>query len=305
METIIGTIAGIIFGGLLSFLVSRHFYQKSVKQKKLSCFVQFVSEILKNIDPQVKSKLKVEYESNNVESLYQVQFVIANTGDIPISGVIKPLELSLPSESVILDYEIIHIYPVGREIAINLVEPFMVCFNFPLLNPNEYFIAKLLVKGDLPGSGSKEDTNSEEKKEYDDYTRKYGLFRFTISSDELPPTINSEQLPTYYVENGKDTVDRGMKIFAFVLGVLSLILTYSLFCYTYANSEYFLFNFREYFSSFNLPKLAILFSWLICFILWLFTCVAPFAIASLNPWKGKPKFHLPKNVINESSNNSK
>ena len=96
MEIIIYTAIGLILGGLVTVFTSKYFHRKGIKSKSLSTYIQFITEILSDIDPEVEKKLQVSYNQQEVESLYQVQYVIANTGDIPIRDIIEPLTLIIP-----------------------------------------------------------------------------------------------------------------------------------------------------------------------------------------------------------------
>ena len=156
METFIGTISGIIIGGLITIWASQYFYKKSVKEKKLSCFIQYISEILTNIDPEVKNNLEVDFKGQKVESLYQIQFVVANTGDIAIRNIISPLTLEIPNKGTILDANLVDIEPDGREVNIESSKAGNIAkLNFPLLNSGEFFIVKLLIKGEVAKPESK------------------------------------------------------------------------------------------------------------------------------------------------------
>src|SRR6476620_7191576 len=151
MDTLLGTLAGILFGGLISYFISKFYYKKTIKIKTLSCYVQYISEFLTDIDEDVKKKLEIDYEGQKVNSIYQVQFIIANTGDFPIRDIIRPLILKIPNQAEVLDANIIHIEPTGREVVLKTIKnpnENIVEFQFPLLNSGEYFVTKLLVKGE-------------------------------------------------------------------------------------------------------------------------------------------------------------
>lgn len=125
METLLGTLAGILFGGLISYFISQFYYKKSIKTKTLSCYVQYISEFLTDIDEDVKKKLEIDYEGQKVNSIYQVQFIIANTGDFPIRDIIRPLTLKIPNQAEVLDVNIIHIEPNGREVNLKQIKILM------------------------------------------------------------------------------------------------------------------------------------------------------------------------------------
>ena len=70
METFLYSISGIIIGGIITFWASKYFFEKSLKSKKLSCFIQNISEILTDIDLDVKDYLRINFNS----FLYQQSF---------------------------------------------------------------------------------------------------------------------------------------------------------------------------------------------------------------------------------------
>ena len=95
-------------------------------------------------------RLNIVYDSDTINDIYQIQFVIANTGDVPITRPIKPLQLTLFENSCVLDYNIIHKEPASRDLNMKIDNKNEITFDFLLLNPNEYFVVKFLVKGSLP-----------------------------------------------------------------------------------------------------------------------------------------------------------
>ena len=268
MEPFLGTISGILFGGLISFLVSRFYYKKSIKTKTLSCYVQYVSEILTDIDPEVKQKLEIDYDGQKVESLYQAQFIIANTGDFPIRDVIRPLTLQIPNQAEVLDANIIHIEPTGREINIQTIKSTdvnLVEFIFPLLNSGDYFVVKLLVKGNAPRPETKKkDVENENLDSINFFEfRRYNLFKFKITVDDLPPEIISERLPNDYSEYGPSQFDKSILIPSAIICVIAFLLGFVLYSLKDIKSDLFLFNFVEFFRAFTFLKFCIIIGWLL------------------------------------------
>lgn len=294
MNTFIGTIAGILFGGILTFIASKYFYKKSIKIKKLSCFVQYVSEILTDIEPDLKKQLLVKYNGQIVDSLHQVQFIIANTGDRPISNLIKPLTLCVPNKAEVLDASIVHIEPNGRELSLtNIIEKCKLEFNFPLLNSGEYFVVKLLIKGEVPEPIVEINNKNRDKgTEFDEF-RKYNLYKFTISIDDLPPVLISERLPLDYFDFETRSFSTISLRVGTIIATFSLIFGYILFNLKYLKPDLFLFNFKLFFNEISPLKACILLGWLTILI---FAIMAPFILleeSSLFKPKKKTKFRLP------------
>ena len=125
-----------------------------------------------------------------------------------LSSVISPLTLHVPEGSQILDASILYIHPKGREVSISVKESNAI-FNFALLNSDEFFIAKILLEG--------------EPKEQD--------FKFSISVDDLPPTLKQKFLPPELVDTGeKRKFDKG----TLIAGLVCLVLGSSLASLIYA-----------------------------------------------------------------------
>ena len=292
METFIGTISGIIIGGLITVWASRYFYKKSVKAKTLSCFVQYISEILTNIDPEVKNNLEVDFKGQKVESLYQIQFVIANTGDIAIRNIISPLTLEIPNNGTILDANLIDIEPEGREVSLEISEPGNVSkLNFPLLNSGEFFIVKLLIKGEVPRPTEKE---VDEDGIFSIYDRKgFNLYKFQITADDLPPVINSEPLPRDYSEFRSLYFDKTVIWGGLIFGAIAFLLAFVLYQLTYTTEELFIYRFKQFFSNFSFLKFSIIIAWLLTVFIAILAIFIPASeIRNLRP-KKKLKFTLP------------
>ena len=303
MEIIATTIIGIIIGGIITYFVSREFYEKTKKTKSLEPFVRFVTTILSSIDPEVKKQLKVFYDKCPVEKLYQIEFVIANTGDIPIFDIIKPLSLLIPNKGQILDVNLFHIEPRDRDVAYKISNDGnfqRIDFIFPLLNPGEYFIFKLLVKGDIPKIGNKEGVTNWFYEYYDEIISE---FKFSITAPDLKPSLSSRRLPYYYEEEHNFT-DGGLDlgaVFGLAIGLLlSLSMIYMLYHLKNISAGYFLFNFKEFFTSFNLMKLTVIIGWLASLFLMLITIISAIDELSKIKKKPKPKFRLPKKKSNFS-----
>src|SRR5690606_10876324 len=126
---------------------------------------------------------------------------------------IKPLTLEIPNNAEVLDTNLIHIEPSGREINLQTLKSTTfnsVEFKFPLLNSGEYFVVKLLVKGEAPKPETKKTEYESETIISVDYFEfgRYNLFKFRITVDDLPPEIISERLPNDYSEFRNSPFDK-------------------------------------------------------------------------------------------------
>lgn len=166
--------------------------------KELTPFIQMRSNILSHIDEKVKTDLKIKYKDVEVNNLQQLQFLIVNTGEKSIKGIINPLTLCLPDNTKIMDYSVVYIHPEGRDITTKLsVEENKLEFNFNLLNKDEFFIVKLLVKG------------TPSRKE----------LLFTIEAEDLPPKLSVKPLPYNHVETKGKSEKRKLELPLVIIGI--------------------------------------------------------------------------------------
>ncbi|MCX5889382.1 MAG: hypothetical protein NTY36_08015 [Deltaproteobacteria bacterium] len=181
MKELLISIAGMIVGVAATVLVAYYYFRRSVT-KSLTPYIQFSSSPLNDIDPGVRKEIEVKYQEHTVESLYEIKFLIANTGDKSISDVVEPLSLKIPTNCTLLDAALLHVSPEGRKVILEIShDKYDVKFNFILLNRGEFFIAKLLLNGSP--------------------SEKY--FKFAIVAEELPPFLYPIQLPNDAIATSK------------------------------------------------------------------------------------------------------
>lgn len=207
MDNFLITIGSVIFGVITTILVSNHYFRRS-KRKSLTPYIQFSTSVFRGVDSSVRDALKIEYKEVQINDLFEIQFLIANTGERPIRDIIRPLTMHVPEGSQILDASILYIHPKGREVSISVKESNAI-FNFELLNSDEFFIAKILLEG--------------EPKEQD--------FEFSISVDDLPPNLKQRFLPPNLVDTGEK---RKFEIGLLIGGIVCLALGSSLASLIYA-----------------------------------------------------------------------
>ena len=301
MDTIFFSVIGIIVGGITSFWVGKYYFKKGVKEKSLTPFLQFASGILTDIDEEVRNKLKVRYDKKEVTDLYQLQFVIANTGDVPIRDCIKPLSLTIPEKGEVLDVNILYIEPVGRDVSyeVKRVENVGDCvfFSFPLLNASEYFIAKMLIKGKLP-TPPRNETKNEEKtsSELDRHYDISGQYKFLITVDDLPPIIETQRLPFQYeIEGALPSPEWSLIIVGLVFIIASSCFAFLLYSFNSIYPALYIFS-KAFWSNFSFLSFATILGWIIA----VFLIVVGFAMAGsemtdLRP-KRKPKFKIPRKL---------
>ena len=289
--TIAFSLGGIIIGAIITFLVSKYFFRKSIKEKTLKPFIQFESKLFSELDPELKEDLIVKYKNHNVDNIIQAQFLVANSGDIPIRDIIEPLRLTLPKENRIFSVNIVHIEPDGREIKHRIVENELnniIEFKIPLLNGGDFFVFKILVQDKLPEENEQEEKNKEKS-----------IFNFSITADDLPPKLKVSHLPYSYYEEEKERKYDWMALkIAFFSGLFFTIFTGALYAFKFQSKGYYIFSFSEFFSleTFSFYNVCIIFLALLSFISLLLMTIALIGAATeLKPEK-KPKFRVPKKL---------
>lgn len=297
--TIILTILGIVIGAVASYIISQHFFKKSVKQKKLSVYIQFNSRLFsRTVDTHLQKDLVVNYKNHAIENIMQAQFVIANTGDIAIRDIIRPLRLNLPKKNVIYNVTIEDIKPEGRIIEHKIVDDIkfnVIEFNIPLLNCGDYFVFKLVAQDFFE---KKNDNEEEKNKVHSDET----LFDFTITADDIPPNIRIEQLPyTYYEDEKVETYDWAAFWGALIISIIDVVLIGVVFSFRHLNTHLYLFSFNDFFDKkfFSFYSVCVLLLSIVAFVLLIISVIMwILAIEELKP-KEKPKFKLPKRLDRE------
>jgi len=264
------SIISFILGGILTIFVGWLFYKKSNKKISIIPYLDFFSKLFDNVEPEIKKDLKILYKESEIEHLYSVQFTIENNGNKPIRDLMEPLTLSIPKEFEIMDGSISEINPVGRKVELkqNLIEN-KIIIDFPLLNPKEFFVFKILFKGEIT-----EFLKNKRKQKYPisdnvDYESGYNekdiieYFELKITVDDLPPILKiKKESREGSSENENSTSEN---IFHLIIGVA---MGYILWYFTKDNTEYFIFNFTDFFNGFwswfykfNYFKLALLTTW--------------------------------------------
>lgn len=191
------SLASLIIGVLATVWVSRYYFLRAV-DKKLTAYVQFSSSLFDGVDSSVREALKISYKGTAVSDLLDIQFLVANTGERAIRDVICPLSVSIPKDCILLDASVLHVSPEGREVTITQAAK-AVSFLFPLLNTGEFFVTKLLLQGRARPKD----------------------FLFSITVDDLPPTLSPVPLPHDLIDTGKK---RGFEGELLVLGAILLLL---------------------------------------------------------------------------------
>jgi len=167
------SVGSLILGVVATILVSRYYFRRS-NEKSLTPYVQFSSSPFRGIDPGVRAALEIRYQGAPINHLYEIQFLIANTGEKAIRDIVEPLSLSIPENCSLLDATLLHVDPPGRKVAVVIASNRnKLSFDIPLLNRREFFIVKLLLNGEP----------------------KVADFVFNIAADELPPQLKVQPLP--------------------------------------------------------------------------------------------------------------
>jgi hypothetical protein len=154
---VVVTVFGIAAGALLTVLVSRYYYTRSLRHR-LAVYTYSVSPVFAFVDPDLRSALTVRFRDREVKDLLDLVLIVANEGTHPIRRPIHPLTVVLPGEAGLLDAAIAHVWPEGRSVSAMVTGetdltdqglPTRAVLDFELLNPGDYFALKLLVDGRL------------------------------------------------------------------------------------------------------------------------------------------------------------
>lgn len=197
-SAVIGLIT-LVVGIVATFLVARHYYRRSV-DKQLTPYIRKASMVFGGIAPDVRDQLKIFYNDTEVPDIFELEFVIINEGERPIRDIIKPLSLELPTGVEVLDSRVVSVNPEGREVDLRKVrngDSDTLIYEFPLLNSDEYFTSRALIKGAM---------------EFKD-------INFSITADDLPPTLSPQWIPYYPAEQ------RGVDTEFIVVGIIFIIVS--------------------------------------------------------------------------------
>lgn len=206
MDNFLMWLIGIVVSVIATCIVSKHYFSKSL-HKSLTPFIHFQSAPLVGIDPEVRKNLQIRYKDKEIENLYEVQFLIANTGAKAVNNIIEPLCLAIAKDNKLLDANILFSSPEGRKIDREIChKDNTVKLIFPLLNRGEFFITKLLING-IPKTND---------------------FSFTITADDLPPSLEIKRLPFEAISTKEE---EGVKFDwqPFLAGIIFSLLAFSLF----------------------------------------------------------------------------
>ena len=194
------SIGSLIIGIVATVWASNYYFRKSLK-KSLTPYIQHYASPFRGIDPSVRKDLGITYHGSSVDDLFEIQFLIANTGDKAIRDIIEPLSLEIPDQCSLLDASIIHKDPAELKVNIAALEDkSRLRFEFPLLNSGDFFIAKLLLNG----------------------SPKTEELKFNVVVDELPPTLKPERL-------GYDAISSPSKKREFEFPLLGAALAFTIF----------------------------------------------------------------------------
>jgi len=141
------SLGSLIVGIVASVWVSAYYFRRSLT-KSLTPYVQFTSKPLQGISADVRKALQVTYAGVPVEDFYEVQFLVANTGDKAIRDLIEPLSLAVPEKCTLLNASVVHAEPTGLKTLLTIPEDRRsISIDFPLLNKGDFFVLKVLLNG--------------------------------------------------------------------------------------------------------------------------------------------------------------
>lgn len=275
MNDLVVSLGSLIVGVVATVWVSAYYFRRSLT-KSLTPYVQFTSKPFQGISADVRKALQVTYSGVPVEDLYEVQFVIANTGDKAIRDLIEPLSLSIPDKSTLLDASVLYQEPSELKTALTIPDNRRsIAINFLLLNKGDFFVLKVLLNG----------------------APKLEELKFSILVDELPRHLATERLDLDAIASSKK---REMSFPMLGIGLLVVLFGLALFKVIYdawtvlPNANY---GFMYFLSHLTMGAIAVWLAPIPAFFLTLFG--AMFSAAALFDGSFPPrkkKFVLPENL---------
>lgn len=199
------SIVSLVLGIFSTVIVSHYYFRRNLKKISLTPFIQFSSSSLKGIDSKVRKDLQIKYNGQDIENLFEIQFLIANTGNKAIKNILEPLSLNIPNDCNLLDAHILHVSPTGRKVKLNITDDkSSIEFDFSLLNSGDFFIVKLLING-----------NPSDKD-----------FNFSIVAEDLSPTLETSFLPMDAIGhiNERKSFEKELLVIGIILFLIGLSL---------------------------------------------------------------------------------
>ena len=96
---IIVVLISAITGGLITFLITKHFRQKK------SLAYQIVSKMsLINVRPEVRHKIKIDYDGTSAENIFSFKVRVINDGNVPIKNQPILFEFDKKAKVLVADY---------------------------------------------------------------------------------------------------------------------------------------------------------------------------------------------------------
>jgi hypothetical protein len=147
MKELITTIGVLIIGIITTVLITRAYYRRTLT-KSLTPYIHYSCSLLSDDFSDLRGDLKVIYKNQEIDNLYEICFLIENTGDKAIQDIIEPLTLSIPEKCTLLEASF---FPGGanpENIKIKIsTNKKKVSYVFPLLDRDESFMTRLLLNG--------------------------------------------------------------------------------------------------------------------------------------------------------------
>ena len=81
-------LGSVIVGIIATIWVSNHYFLRS-RRKSLTPYIQFFTSVFRGVDPSVRDALEIEYKEVQIHDLFEIQFLIANTGERPIRDILR------------------------------------------------------------------------------------------------------------------------------------------------------------------------------------------------------------------------
>lgn len=165
MLTLIEAAATTVIGIIGAFAVARYYYAKTATHR-LAIYVVANDGAFETVAPSVRREMSLQFRGIAVEDLNVLDMLIENQG-AAVSLPIRPLKFRLDGTARAVSASIAYARPAGLDIAIEIKSDRELECIFPLLNPGDYFVVRIVTDGPVAS----------------------GRISATIIAPDLPPQI--------------------------------------------------------------------------------------------------------------------
>lgn len=260
--------------GIIASVWASAYYFRKLVRKSLTPYIQFYSSPFIGIADDVKKTLQISYNGMPIDELFEIQFVIQNTGDKAVCNLMEPLSFEIPAECTLLDASLLHCDPKELKISLNIeANRRSFSIDFKLLNSRDFFVLKVLLNG-VPEIKN---------------------LKFNILVDELPPVLTAVQLSTDAIST---STKKPIEFSLLGIGLFLLFFGLVLIAHVYYGSHSHSFDFNKLFTVESFRSLIAILSIIPALVL----TMAGAMISTLTVFSGRYPFVRKRIVLPEGLN---